>query len=271
MLVGFMAWEIEDLDLLGQIEWLRDHDFAAVGFHANPLLAPRSGLDPTDLSPEDRLRLELLMADFRSCEIHAPFGSYDINLVSPNPWIRLGSCEALRPCFELGGALGARVVTIHTGATRAAVPPTQQLEHLRPVLWELQDLAAEYDVAAAIETADAFMSVEAFDLLAETELPHVGVTLDVGHVAQAGVMEVAAFIERYADLIFNVHLHDYNGSRDHITLGTGHLSLPPILAALRQIDYDGLLMLELAPDCGVEGFLGSRDTLVNWLDRSRPI
>jgi sugar phosphate isomerase/epimerase len=94
-------------------------------------------------------------------------------------------------------------------------------------------------------------------------------TLDVGHVARADVPAPVDLIERYADLIFNVHLHDYNDQTDHLALGTGHLNLPPILAALRRIDYDGLLMLELSPQCGTDSFLASRDTVINWLTHSR--
>jgi len=270
MLVGFMAWEIDDLDLFGQLEWVRDHGFPAVGFHTGPLLAPRSGLDPLALTPEQRLRLELLVADFRMVEIHAPFGGYDVSLVSPNPWVRLAAYETLRPSFALGGALGARVITVHTGDTGAPLSLAQQLDHLRESLAELERLATEYDIAAAVETADVFLTPEAFDVLAGAELPHVGLALDIGHLARVEHSDAIAVIERHADLIFSVHLHDYDDQRDHATLGTGQLNLAPVLSALRRSGYEGPLMLELAPHCGVDGFLSSRDTVVNWLTRSRP-
>ncbi len=272
-----MAWSLEGPDVLGQLEWAAEQNFGAVAFHTTPTLAPERAIDPGALGDAELVRLQTALKPFESIEIHAPFGPYDVSLVSPNPWIRLASMETLRESVELAGAIKARVVTVHTGHTLAAVPR----ETLRPLLLEslqlLEELAKEHNVTVGVETADALGRAEDLAIIEKANLAHVGVTLDIGHLcfqiegrpAYAAFGSLAGVIERFGPLIRNIHLHDYDGTHDHLALGEGNIDFAAVIGALRRVDYDGPVCLEINVErSGVEGFLRSRDRLAELLGES---
>jgi sugar phosphate isomerase/epimerase len=78
---------------------------------------------------------------------------------------------------------------------------------------------------------------------------NVGICIDVGHAhlsKDAGETPVFAYLERYADAIVHLHLHDNAGERDdHLAFGEGTIDWGGVVAALAVGGYSGTAILEV--------------------------
>ncbi len=90
---------------------------------------------------------------------------------------------------------------------------------------------------------------------------HLRLTLDIGHLHCNGETPVAEQVVRFADQIANVHIEDMrHGIHEHLMFGEGEIDFPPVIAALKQIGYDGPITVELsrhshmAPDAARQSF-----------------
>jgi sugar phosphate isomerase/epimerase len=97
------------------------------------------------------------------------------------------------------------------------------------------------------ENAEDFESVV-------SEVPYLGLTLDVGHANLGGSENKSIpIIEKFGKLIRHVHLHDNRGgqSKDddlHLPIGAGSVDFPGIMASLVLAGYCGTLTLEVKPE-----------------------
>src|SRR5205823_9451756 len=72
-------------------------------------------------------------------------------------------------------------------------------------------------------------------------------TLDVGHLHCLGETPIPDHIARWGSEIVNVHIEDMRaGVHEHLMFGEGEMDFPPIIEALRKIDYRGGLHVELS-------------------------
>jgi sugar phosphate isomerase/epimerase len=84
-------------------------------------------------------------------------------------------------------------------------------------------------------------------LLKRVNHPLLGLTLDVGHLHCQGELPIAEHIQQYTDRLWNVHIEDMrHGVHDHLMFGEGEMDFPPIFRALRKIDYQGGVHVELS-------------------------
>ena len=75
----------------------------------------------------------------------------------------------------------------------------------------------------------------------------LGLTIDIGHLHCQGEVPIADQITRWKDRLINVHIEDMqSGVHEHLMFGDGEIDFPPVIAALAQIGYDGLLGVELS-------------------------
>ena len=90
------------------------------------------------------------------------------------------------------------------------------------------------------------------DLLAELDAARVEtdllrLTIDVGHLHCQGELPIADKIRHWRDRLVNVHIEDMRaGVHEHLMFGEGEIDFPPVIAALREIGYAGLLNVELS-------------------------
>jgi len=78
----------------------------------------------------------------------------------------------------------------------------------------------------------------------------IGLCIDVGHTARAGV-DPAKAIRDLRDRVYDIHLKDISDTTPKgspIELGRGALDLPGILASLRAIRFEGLVGIEYEKD-----------------------
>lgn len=75
----------------------------------------------------------------------------------------------------------------------------------------------------------------------------LGVYLDVGNATRAN-LNPAAEVRAARGRAAMVHVKDWDVSGGQARLGAGAVDIVPALAALREIDYSGFVVVELAPD-----------------------
>ena len=265
MKIGCMVWRIDglDLDFWEQIEWIKNNDFEEISFHACRYLSGNGkGIEP-DMNDRDLIRrLKKALSRFDRVEIHAPFDNYDVSLVSPNSLVREASIKTLQKTIVFAREIGADVVTFHTETSQAVMNREEYRKNLLGSLIELDKMAGKAGVKLGGElTSD-------YDLLEKASLQNVGLTIDTGHVSfdnGAGYKEfgtIGGLIQQFADRIFHLHVHDYDGENDHLALGKGSIDFDNVVTSLKKIGYKEGLCLELNPDRNsVEDILKSRDVL----------
>jgi sugar phosphate isomerase/epimerase len=75
----------------------------------------------------------------------------------------------------------------------------------------------------------------------------LGLTIDVGHLHCQGELPIAEKIRASKNRLKNVHIEDIRaGIHEHLMFGDGEIDFPPVIAALAEIGYDGLLSVELS-------------------------
>jgi inosose dehydratase len=90
---------------------------------------------------------------------------------------------------------------------------------------------------------DAWQAVESYDR-------RIGLCIDVGHTARAGV-DPAAAIRKCRSRLYDVHFKDISSTQPNgrtVEAGRGVLDLPAILRALRETDYPHLVSFEYEKD-----------------------
>jgi sugar phosphate isomerase/epimerase len=108
-------------------------------------------------------------------------------------------------------------------------------------------LAFEPEPGMLIDTIDRYN--ELLDRLADRSIDasRLGLTIDVGHLHCQGELPIAEKIRASKNRLKNVHIEDMRaGVHEHLKFGEGEIDFPPVIAALAEIRYDGLLSVELS-------------------------
>jgi sugar phosphate isomerase/epimerase len=193
-----------------------------------------------------------------TCCAHLPFLWLD--LACMNEPIRQASLESIRTAIQLLQPVQVETYVMHPwGATTAQVAavlerPNQQQALLAALLVQFERSLGQICAwleppRLCLETVEA----PAFGfVLPLVEKYGVSICLDVGDIAWQGDGELA-FLERHADRIGEIHLHDAmreaNGGRErviaHLPLGEGQIDYQAFLHKLGELEYSGALILEL--------------------------
>ncbi len=257
--ISMMAWRIGNLlDVSEQVEWIAANGFTGISLHASAGTPGQwRGLAPADCLPPCREDWRGRLARFAGREIHAPFGA-----------VMQGSdCAValvtLAETIAFAAGLGVGIVTVHAEVPRepAALPGWR--EGIR----QLAGLAGRHGLVVGLELTGGFGEV------LELADPHIGVTLDVGHMYHHDAAplipfggDLGAVVRLLGERLVHLHLHDVVGATDHVAPGTGCVDWAGLFAALRDIRYQGMFCLELNPDrVSPESIRASREWLArNW-------
>lgn len=149
-------------------------------------------------------------------------------------------------CAEVADALDARVMVCHL----PNLVPRFDLERALNVLGQLAELTAGYNVRLAIENClqgDIDFIIRVID---ELNYSNVGFNLDVGHAFCNQKADLPTEIRKIGKRLITTHLHDNFGvNDDHQMPGLGKIDWKSVLAAFREIGYDGPLMMEMTANC----------------------
>jgi len=223
-------------------------------------------LTPTDvLKPALKHRLKdavsILNPEVEK-SFHAPFQGVNLSAWGKR---RLQSLKVLRESLHLAAELDGRVVVTHPGWASKILhflPFTRSLalnQALRLLKASLKVLRAEAEnlgVKLALENVHG--SLSPFKLPGDVgKIGETQVTLDFGHAYiearrlgfKAGEAErwLAGEVENHLKgKVTHVHLHDSQGLRDsHLPPGEGEIDFKPLVEALKRIDFEGQVILEV--------------------------
>ncbi|MCY4188192.1 MAG: sugar phosphate isomerase/epimerase [Bryobacterales bacterium] len=254
--------------LFRSIGILQGLGFRTIELHPMGSIEARPGVPPgfefRDLGPASRERLKAALEPFRYVSTHLPW--VDTPYLSPFAPSHAFGVERIDAALEASAFVGAELANIHV--RRSAY---LSLQDAWPLLLRTfrrwGDMARDFGLRLAIETGYPESVADFTRLVLDVDHEHVGATIDVGHqknyaelLARVRPEEkgTPAGIKAYNDItheiidalgpkIFHFHVHDIEPDTwaEHKPLVHGFVDYPRLIAKLRQIDYQGLLVFEI--------------------------
>jgi D-psicose/D-tagatose/L-ribulose 3-epimerase len=192
----------------------------------------------------DDLGLERLAVSARSA---------DDNPISEDPAVRAEAAAATRANLDSAAALGAPLICGPLGAPLgvfSGAPPTaEEKARSADYLREVAPYAEERDVTIVLEYLNRFemyLTNTAADLAAlvrEVGHPSVRMMYDTFH-AHIEEKDPRTALQDCKDVLVHVHLSE----NDRSTPGAGQVEWEQTFAALKEIDYDGWVVIEAFGD-----------------------
>jgi sugar phosphate isomerase/epimerase len=178
-----------------------------------------------------------------------PRRKHEPTLLSDDPAGRARRLDFYRYAVDCAAALGSECVSLWSGVAPAGCARPEALARLAQGLRQVLDYAGQKQVPLAFEPEPGMLvdSMAAWDeLLAQSELAELRLTLDLGHLCCQGET-IEAVLARWAARIVNVHVEDMRaGVHEHLMFGEGQIDFPHVLGALTQAGYAGGLYAELS-------------------------
>lgn len=181
-----------------------------------------------------------------------PRAKHEPTLVSADESGRTRRVQFLCRCLEAAAELGSPAVSLWAGILRDHAAPeiawSRLLSGLDVVLAAAERLGV--DVAFEPEPGMVVSSMADWaELVRRCSHPRLKLTLDLGHLHCTEELPYARFITEWRERLVNVHVEDIRrGVHEHLPFGEGDLDLAPLIAELQQIDYPGLVSVELSRD-----------------------
>lgn len=159
--------------------------------------------------------------------------------------------DFLRRAVDIAAALDAEAVSFWSGTRPPDVGHQEAWRRLVDGCARVTEAAEQRDVVLAFEPEPGHL-VDRLDLY--NELSHAlgdpdrfGLTLDVGHCLCVGDEPLPDAIREVGGRLANVHIEDMRReAHEHLDFGEGEIHFPPVLDALREVDYRGLVGVELS-------------------------
>ena len=177
----------------------------------------------------------------------------DDNPISADPAVRAEAAAATRANLDSAAALGAPLICGPLGAPLgvfSGAPPTaEEKARSADYLREVAPYAQERGVTIVLEYLNRFemyLTNTAADLAAlvrEVGHPSVRMMYDTFH-AHIEEKDLRAALQECKDMLVHVHLSE----NDRSTPGAGQVDWQTTFAALKEIDYDGWVVIEAFGD-----------------------
>jgi sugar phosphate isomerase/epimerase len=179
-----------------------------------------------------------------------PHIKHEPTLMSQEKAKREVRIDFLRRAIDIAAALSSDCVSCWSGILREQLSTDAALARLVDGLRRVLDHAEECSVAIGFEPEPGMFVATMDDyqrLLTRLDGPLLRLTLDVGHLHCQGELPIADHVLRWRERLVNVHIEDMRrGRHEHLMFGEGELQFAPIIAALKQADYQGGVHVELS-------------------------
>ncbi|AXK31430.1 sugar phosphate isomerase/epimerase [Streptomyces armeniacus] len=155
-------------------------------------------------------------------------------------------CTAVRVAADLG----AHAVHCFSGVAPPGTPHYEAWQRLTDGMGTVLDAADAAGVPLAVEPEPGHLveDLAGFHRLrmAVGGTPGLGLTLDLGHCQCLEPAPPEECVHAAAPWLRHVQIEDMRrGKHEHLPFGEGEMDFPPILAALRDVGYEGLVTVEL--------------------------
>jgi L-ribulose-5-phosphate 3-epimerase len=259
MLLGYITNGLNDVDALQAADLLHAIGYRAINFTLDrALLNPFADGFRADL---ERVAERLGRLGMRSAiETGARFlldpnVKHEPTLVTADPADRARRVDFLCRAIDAAAVLGSDCVSLWSGVLRDGAPDRVAMDRLVDGLEKVLDYAAEKSVPLAFEPEPGMLidTMSRFADLLESlrqrgaNAEELRLTIDVGHLHCQGELPIADQLRRWSDRLVNVHLEDMrSGVHEHLMFGEGEIDFPPVLAALEEIRFSGIIGVELS-------------------------
>jgi sugar phosphate isomerase/epimerase len=232
---------------------------ARLGYEGVGLTLDHHALNPFDPHPSDQVRVVRDLLHRHRLRAVIETGArflldarrkHQPTLIDPDPVLREYRREFLRRAARIAAALGVGVVSFWSGTPVDDAPPAVLMERLTESCAILaQDAELLQDVRLAFEPEPG-MFLDTMDRYAElferVNHPRFGLTLDVGHLHCLNE-PIGPTIRRWKHVLWNVHIEDMRrGVHEHLMFGEGEIDFGEVVAALKDVDYQGGVFVELS-------------------------
>jgi sugar phosphate isomerase/epimerase len=237
---------------------------AEIGYTGISITLDQGALNPYDQTLNAQLAevAGLLLSQRLRCVIETgarflldPLHKHEPTLVSPAPSARARRVDFLKRAIDIAAQLKAQCVSLWSGVVHDGAAQDEAFSRLvdnLPAVLEEADrqnvaLAFEPEPGMLIDTIDRYNEMLEWLTNKRINVARLGLTIDVGHLHCQGEVPIPEKICASKDQLVNVHLEDMRaGVHEHLMFGDGEIDFPPVIAALAQIRYDGLLSVELS-------------------------
>lgn len=243
---------------------------AELGYGGVGLTIDHGLLDPRETAESHRAALGAMRAALHGCGMRSVIETgarflldsrrkHEPTLVTADAAARRRRIEFYRYAIRVAAELRSDCVSIWSGAVHPSAANAPQknspddeavFERLTVGLAEICDYAASHGVRIGFEPEPGMFidTQQRFEqLLARFDHPALRLTIDIGHLHCERETPIAHQLRRWADRLVNVHLEDMRaGVHEHLMFGDGEIDFPPVFAALAEIDYRGLVQVELS-------------------------
>ncbi|MFD1506294.1 sugar phosphate isomerase/epimerase [Georgenia yuyongxinii] len=158
--------------------------------------------------------------------------------------------DLLIRAVEIAADLGSEVVSLWSGILPASATPQQGWDRLLTGLAPVLPRAARAGVTLAFEPEPG-MFISRLEDVAELrrrlgDPDELRITLDVGHLCCNETATPEQCVRTAGEALAHVQIDDMRrGVHEHLELGDGQVDFPPVLAALQDAGYAGLVAVEL--------------------------
>ncbi|HEX6447360.1 MAG TPA: sugar phosphate isomerase/epimerase family protein [Streptosporangiales bacterium] len=158
--------------------------------------------------------------------------------------------DLLVRAVRIAAELRAEAVSFWSGTAAEPMPEDEAWARLADGCARVLDAATAYDVRLGFEPEPGMLvdTLDGFERLVGRLDGHerFGLTLDIGHCRCIEPAPAPDCVRRHADRLVNVQIDDMRrGVHEHLPFGTGEVDFPPVLAALADVGYRGLVSVEL--------------------------
>ncbi|MFE7241091.1 sugar phosphate isomerase/epimerase family protein [Streptomyces sp. NPDC057580] len=161
--------------------------------------------------------------------------------------------DLLRRATEIAAGLGATTVHLWSGAAPddvPAVPADEAWKRLAQGCATVLEHAGRAGVDLAFEPEPGMLVATLQDYQRLVDLlgghDRFRLTLDIGHCRCLEPHPVVECVHRSADRLAHVQIEDMRRAvHEHLPFGDGEIDFPPVLAALADVGYRGLVSVEL--------------------------
>ena len=174
---------------------------------------------------------------------------HKLSLTSPDTETRRSAADFIRSMIDFGGPHGApAIIGSMQGRWGEGVSKEQALDWLKAALNDLGEHARRYNIPLIYEPLNRYetnlINTEAAgaSLMESLQTDNVRLLADLFHM-NIEETSIASGVKDGGRWIGHVHFVDSNRR----PAGCGHLDYEPILAALREIQYEGYLSAEALP------------------------
>lgn len=177
--------------------------------------------------------------------------SMERDFASADAKIRQQAVDYVKECVDFAKAIGAHSISVQASAcmkTVAQAPFEQEWQWAVEGLRAAGEYALEANVRLTLEAWNRYEThfinrlSQALKMVNDINLPNVGVMGDTYHM-NIEESDMAEALREVGDKLYYLHIADSNRAAP----GRGHIDFAPIAKALRDINYDGWVSMELLP------------------------